>query len=678
MFSVTRHPKGPVVVPDPNISWKEYAAFNGCPIMVGKHKHILYRAQDRPKKIGGGTFSLSTIGKARELVDGTFGQDEQFIVPTEPWDRFGCEDPRVTKLGGRYYIFYTALSAFPFVPEGIKAAVAISDDMETITERHLVTPFNAKAMSLFPEKIGGKFTLIFTSHTDGAHSKISIASFDTEEDMWNHDKWNKLYKNIDQNSSKNLLNIPKGDHDHTEIGAPPVKTPFGWLIIYSHIKNFFPGGSGPTIFGIEAVLLDLEDPSIVLGKTRTPFMVPERHYEKEGILRDIVFPSGATLHGDMLNIYYGAADTVCGMVTTQLHSLFANMEYFVKPSKLLAQKIEAYRSRHLLSRPLNKPILEARSNRDAGVEWKYDWEANGVLNPAAVHVGGRFHLFYRAMGLDNTSTIGYTSSADGIHFKESDRLDVPVYIPRADFEMKAHSKMPNGNSGCEDPRITHFESDEIGQNSKRLYMAYTAYNGEKSPMIALTSIDIDDVLDENSDPKHERWNWSQPILISKDGEDDKDGALLPTKIKGKFALIHRVNHRIVIDYSSTLNFYNRNEFENHMIIEPRPGMWDSRKVGVAMTPLRTDKGWLMLYHGIGDDGGYRVGAALLDLKDPTSVLARSPYPIFQAEMPYEKIGVVNNVVFPCGAAVHKGILYVYYGAADKVTGVATIKLSDVL
>jgi predicted GH43/DUF377 family glycosyl hydrolase len=202
-------------------------------------------------------------------------------------------------------------------------------------------------------------------------------------------------------------------------------------------------------------------------------------------------------------------------------------------------------------------------------------------------------------------------------------------------------------------------------------MTYTAYNGAKPPMIALTSISLADFVKN-------KWDWEEPILISKDGEDDKDGVILPVKIKDKYVLIHRVNHRVVVDYSPTLNFYNRNNFENHVILEPRPGMWDSRKVGVAMTPIRTSKGWLMLYHGIGDDGWYRVGAALLDLNDPTKVIARSPFPIFESQTDYEKNGVVNNVVFPCGAVIRNGTLFVYYGAADKSIGVATIKLKDLL
>ena len=87
----------------------------------------------------------------------------------------------------------------------------------------------------------------------------------------------------------------------------------------------------------------------------------------------------------------------------------------------------------------------------------------------------------------------------------------------------------------------------------------------------------------------------------------------------------------------------------------------------------------MLYHGVSRNRGtYRVGALLLDLKDPAIILARSTDAIFEPEEDYEKIGVVNNVVFPCGMVVKKGLVYIYYGGGDRVTGVATMKLSVIL
>ena len=236
---------------------------------------------------------------------------------------------------------------------------------------------------------------------------------------------------------------------------------------------------------------------------------------------------------------------------------------------------------------------------------------------------------------------------------------MPVYTPRASFEEK---RIPNGNSGCEDPRITLIDN--------RVYMTYTAYNGVDMPRIALTSISVKDFTSGI-------WKWSDPILISNDKIDDKDGALFPEKIKNKYALIHRVNHSICIDYSTTLEFKNRNNFQDKIILKPRPGMWDCLKVGIAMPPMISEYGWLLIYHGIGEDGVYRVGAALLDVSNVESVIARTASPIFEPETEYEKIGQINNVVFPCGAVVKNDTLYVYYGEADTVIGVATIKIKDI-
>ena len=103
------------------------------------------------------------------------------------------------------------------------------------------------------------------------------------------------------------------------------------------------------------------------------------------------------------------------------------------------------------------------------------------------------------------------------------------------------------------------------------------------------------------------------------------------------------------------------------------------KVGISAPPIKTKHGWLLLYHGISKSHHtYRVGAVLLDLKDPAIVLSRMADPIFEPEEQYEKVGVVNNVVFPCGMVEKAGLLYIYYGGADKVVGVATIELDIIL
>ncbi len=107
-------------------------------------------------------------------------------------------------------------------------------------------------------------------------------------------------------------------------------------------------------------------------------------------------------------------------------------------------------------------------------------------------------------------------------------------------------------------------------------------------------------------------------------------------------------------------------------------MWDSKKVGIAAPPIKTDRGWLALYHGVSENNTYRVGAVLCDTKDPPKIIARTDEPLLEPDMPYEKEGQIPNVVFPCGAVLIGDTIFVYYGGADQVVGVATIKLADLL
>jgi len=640
MSAIKRSKFNPIVKPSPEVDFESYATFNGCPIIKGKDTFLLYRAQSTPQNFESLTFSMSTICKAIEKASGKWEPQGQLVTPIEEWEKFGCEDPRVSYIDGKYYIFYTALSLFPFRGEGIKVAVAISKDLKKIDERHLVTPFNAKAMSLFPEKILGKYTVIFAAHTDnGSLAKISIAQFTKIEDMWNEKKWDKWHSQIDDFS----LNIPRKDSEQIEIGSPPVKTPFGWLLIYSHIQKYF---SDNKIFGISAVLLDLKNPQKVIAQTKTPFMVPEEKYERDGIVKNITFPSGALLKDDILKVFYGGADTVCAYAEMSLMGLLSSMKFFNE--KDIPNRVLEYRDRHTFKRLSNEPMLTPI--------FDHKWESRAVFNPAALEVDGTVHILYRAMSEDNTSTVGYAKSTNMKTVKI--RAENPVYVPRTPFEEK---RIPNGNSGCEDPRLTL-----IGKN---VYITYTAYNGVDTPRIAISSITLKNFVCGV-------WKWSDPVLISKDGVDDKDGALFPEKIKGKYALIHRVNHCICVDYSETLEFKNRNQFKDIVIMRPRPGMWDSRKVGIAMSPMMSKHGWVLIYHGIGDDGVYRVGAALLQVSDVEKVIARTSYPIFEPETYFEKNGQINNVVFPCGAAIKNDTLYIYYGGADSVVAVAAMKMKD--
>ncbi len=633
MFTIKKSSHNPLLSPNTNDTWEANAVFNWCPIKDGSTTHYLYRAMSSTESYFGSNMSISTIGYTKSKKGINFLERKQFIAPEHEWEKYGCEDPRVTKIGNKFYIFYTALSNYPFNAENIKIAVAITRDFKKIEEKHLVTPFNAKAMALFPEKIKGKYVAVLSVNTDLPPARMCFAEFDKLEDIWDQNYWEKWYKELDLHS----IDPRRSDKDHVEVGAVPVKTKNGWLLIYSHIENYFKENNPfVKVFGIEALLLDLNNPQKIIGRTNGPMFAPSEIYEKFGQVPDIVFPSGAMLKKNNLEIFYGAADTVCAMASVNLDDLLENM----KPNAFSTY----------INRYDKNPILVPREG--------FPWEAHGVFNPASIQIGDITHILYRAMSDDDTSYIGYASSKDGYTIDE--RSDGPVYVPRKSFEMKTHP----GNSGCEDPRLTLI--NDI------IYMCYTAYDGTNPPRVAVTAISL-------SDFKNKNWNWTNPMLISPNNKDDKDACIFPEKINGKYLMLHRINNDICADFFDSLDIIKGPLEIATPILLPRKGMWDSEKVGITAPPIKTKKGWLLLYHGVSSNHHtYRVGLALLDLKNPLDVIARASQPIMQPETAYEKNGVMPNVVFPCGTAVRKDTLFIYYGGADSVVGVATIKIKKLL
>lgn len=627
---IERREENPILKPKKIHSWEAEAVFNGCPIKKGRNIYLVYRALSLPHyhTLAQAKLMVSDIGIA-ESKDGVhFYNRKRFITPEYSWERFGCEDPRITKLDDKYYIFYTALSTYPFRAEGIKIGLAISKDLRSIQEKHLITPFNSKGMALFPERINGKIWAVLTVNTDMPPSKICLAFFDKEEDLWNENRWQKWYKNF----KKYSLALTRKPQDHIEVGAPPLKTKEGWLLIYSYIRNYF---SSKPLFGVEAILLDSKNPFKIIAKTKAPLLTPEEYYERIGLVPNVIFPSGALLKNNLIYLYYGAADTTCCLATIDVEILLAKLLKKGRPVKF--------------DRVKNNPIIIPNP--------KHPWESKAVFNPGVIYLDNKVHLIYRAMSEDNTSVMGYATSRDGIHIDY--RSPTPVYIPRESFEQKQES---GKNSGCEDPRLT-----KIGN---KIYMLYTAFDGKNPPRVALTWIEAINFVNQ-------KWIWAKPVLISPPDIDDKDACLFPEKIKNKYFIIHRSGDDIDSAFSPTLNFDGQTWLEEYRWISPRAGMWDSKKIGIAAPPIKTDKGWVLFYHGVSEeDGFYRVGAILLDPADPTKIIARSDEPIFEPEAKYEKEGQIPNVVFPCGAILLNNKFFLYYGGADKVVGVATIKSEE--
>ncbi len=274
----------------------------------------------------------------------------------------------------------------------------------------------------------------------------------------------------------------------------------------------------------------------------------------------------------------------------------------------------------------------------------HDWESRHVFNTAMVQLGDRIHYFYRAMGEDMVSRLGYASSEDGYHVDE--RLSHPVFEPATSLEKY----------GCEDPRMTILNG--------RCYMTYTAYGDIFQ--IGITSISPEDLLGK-------RWVWGERLFPFPNIKN-KNAVIFPRRVGGRYAMCHRLDPDVYVAFSKDLRSWGESEW----VMGPRQGSWDCVKIGAAGPPIEIDEGWLLIYHGVDSDRTYRLGSAILDRENPIKVVYRSENPFLEPCEDYERKGWVPNVVFSCGSVLLGDKLLVSYGGADTVIGVATFDLKEIL
>ena len=338
------------------------------------------------------------------------------------------------------------------------------------------------------------------------------------------------------------------------------------------------------------------------------------------------------------------------------------------------------KSSHSLARHFDNPIIRPALHKE--------WESVGTFNPAAVKDNEGFvNLFYRAMGADGLSRIGHAKSRDGLSFDKRSSYPVFVSTPSIDPKDKGGFSSPKnldttiytsggGWGGCEDPRTV-----VIGG---RVYMTYTAFEGWSSVRIGLTSIAMEDM-------KKNRWNWKKPKFLSAVGKVNKNWVLFPEKINGKIAVLHGVTPDIKIDYidEGALDSFSQLNLKSVPPTGGRPEHWDNWVRGAGPPPIKTELGWLLLYHAMdkNDPDKYKLGAMILDAKEPTHILYRSHEPILEPDMPYEN-DWKPGVVYASGALIlneittsdgkQDGELVVYYGGGDKYVCVAKTPLRPLL
>lgn len=299
----------------------------------------------------------------------------------------------------------------------------------------------------------------------------------------------------------------------------------------------------------------------------------------------------------------------------------------------------------LFHRHASNPILAAE-------DWPYP--VHSVFNPGATRLkNGTTLLLCRVEDRSGHSHLCAARSVNGVDHWKIDSQPTLAAEPAG---------YPEELWGIEDPRITFVP--ELNQYA----VVYTAYSRD-GPGVALAFTD---------DFTHfERYGLiMQP--------EDKDAALLPHRINGRWALIHRPvsspRAHMWISYSPDLRYWGGHKL---MLEARRGGWWDANKIGLSPPPIETERGWLVIYHGVRQNAAgalYRLGLALFDREQPDRCLQRSGEWVFGPEELYEQRGDVDNVVFPCGYTLGADgdTLNLYYGTADMRIGLATSSVRSLL
>lgn len=322
------------------------------------------------------------------------------------------------------------------------------------------------------------------------------------------------------------------------------------------------------------------------------------------------------------------------------------------------------------------PLERSEQNPLIAPRPENDWEAWQTFNPGAVLLDGHIHILYRALGPDGVSRLGYAVSRDGLTIDE--RLPYPVYeyvTPEKsppDYRRQAYERRwaatTNGSGGSfcgvEDPRPVCVDGGDT------LFVTYTACGG--GLRVGLTSIRVPDFL-------RRVWNWNPSAYLSPPGETHKNWVIFPEKVRGQYAILHSIKPTIQVAYVDRLDEDAFRSIVSLYSDQRRKRGWDKWLRGAGPPPLKTDEGWLLLYHAMDDDGSkYKVGAMLLDLSDPTVILRRAKAPVLEPQALYEEDGYKPGVVYASGAVIKDGTLFVYYGGADSTVCVAFAPLAEFL
>ena len=293
----------------------------------------------------------------------------------------------------------------------------------------------------------------------------------------------------------------------------------------------------------------------------------------------------------------------------------------------------------LNEKTIKSPVYNAKTKELEILEFQKEDPSYDFSDPRIIREQGKEKFKY----LTSLSYLRIARSKDGRNFTIDDE---PFIYPSNELET----------FGIEDPRIT--------QMGDTYYIYFSA----------ISPIGVGEVLVSTKDfISHEHHGM---IFCP----ENKDVLIFPEKIKGKYYALHRPvpnsngSPEIWIAESDNLLYWGNHKH----LIGLRDDMWDNGRIGGGAVPIKTEKGWLELYHGASKENRYCMGAVLLDLNDPAKVIARSHQPILEPEADYEVEGFFGNVVFSCGVILEGDVVKMYYGVADTSMACAELSLKEIL
>ncbi len=688
----------PILTPTPDVAWASGALFNPGAVLddqgvlrllvrgvAAGHRRVTVAGDNPYEPDFGYEGYVSSLGVATRQADGTFLLDPEPLITAVPdtCDAFGCEDARITRIGDTYYILYTALSEpAATATDGVGIGLATTKDWRTV-ERHgrVGPPVRDKDAALFPGTVNGKVAMLHRIAPD-----IQLVLFDGMGQFMDPEPgfWDRHLANLDDC----VVMRPEQPWEAKKIGAgpPPIWTPEGWLLLYH-------GADVQHVYRAGLALLDLDDPRRVIARTKHPVLQPELPFELEGDVPNVVFPQGAVIEDDALHIFYGAADTAVGHATASMSDVMALLHeekgrwrvpavrmdfqgHRERPKTLGAESAVPVERLHG-GRPVLEPVAE------------HDWESRVVLNPAAVLVddadelealmetwgldggqretlraaGGACAMLYRAQGTGQVR-----DTPHGPHHASS--LGLAVFTPELELVRRWAEPViapdePFHDLGVEDARCT-----KVGDTYYLHYTGYTSSDRTDPSFLGRVQLCLATTQD------FVNWTLHGPLEGDVNRHDDKNGALFPEPVDGKWLFWHRP-------------IYGTHAMSMHLAEADSPdGPWHSHGsvlasyrfrgqalswVGAAGPPIALGDGrFLAVYHQghFSFEGKrlYNLSAMLVEPLADEPILARIE-PLLLPEGDLERLGDpelgVDNVVFSCANYVVGDHLVVPYAGADS-------------